>query len=109
MSALRGHVAEGAISITREHGVRLVDQCEQALHEAGGRRTLSEPVMHPLALRQPLQQTRLAQDLQMTGDARLALTQSLSQVGDAQVPLAAQRQQPQSARLSGGFHPGDDF
>jgi hypothetical protein len=64
-----------------------------------------ETIVNPLPLSNPVEQARLAQDFQVSRDARTALADRPSQIRDAQIALAAKREQAQAARLARGLHP----
>ncbi len=65
--------------------------------------------MNPLALPQPLDQSRLTQDAQMARHPRLALGKSRGEVRDAEVALAAEEKEPQTARLTRRAQPRDQL
>jgi len=71
-----------------DHAVELR---EQAAHEARGLKALGEAVIDPLAVPQPYQEARFAEDFQMPRHARLAVLQRVRQIRDAQCTLGTQR------------------
>ena len=83
---------------------RIVARQEPAerAREPGTLAALGPPVEHPAALAEPVEQPGLGQDLQVAGDARLALAQDLDQLADGPFALRADRQQTQARRVRGG-------
>jgi len=62
----------------------------------------------PLPLAPPLDEPGIAQDLQVPGDARLALLQRLRHVRDTERGLGTQSEQPQPAGLTGRPEPSEE-
>jgi len=89
------------VKVTREDSITPIDLRQQSLHETRRRCVGGQPIVDPLAVSQPFDESCLAEDAQVPADPRLTLTQRLRQIGNAQVPLLTQRKQPQPARLSG--------
>jgi hypothetical protein len=96
-------------AIFGEDGVSLIEQRDQPLHEAGRHRVLSEPVVHPLTLPEPLDQSGVAEDLEVPRHPRLALPNRRSEIRHAEVTLTAQGNQSQPRRFAGGLQPGDEL
>ncbi len=92
---------ERPVQVAGKDRIAAVELRQQALHEARGRRSRRQPVVDPLAIPDPLNQSCFTEDAQMTADARLALTQRLREIGNAQIALVTQGEQPQPTRLSG--------
>jgi len=68
-----------AIRVPNQHGIVRIDHAQQRLGRALMTRLAGKPVKHPGAVGKALNQSRLAQQLQMAGDARLALIQNMRQ------------------------------
>jgi len=58
--------------------------------------------VHPRALAVPIDDTGVGEQLQMSGDARLRLTQDLGEVGDGQLPVPQQLHDPEACLFADG-------
>src|SRR6185312_586475 len=81
------------LAVASEQRIGTIELPEQTLYEAGGRSAPCQGVVHPLTMPQPLDQTCLAQDLEMARYARLALADDLRDIGDAEIARGAKREQ----------------
>ena len=88
-------------AIARDHDIFLRDQSRQHLCKRGHSATAGKTVENPAPLPKPFEKPRLAKQLQMTANARLALPQNLRQLGDRQFAARQQCQQTQPRRLTG--------
>jgi len=75
------------------------DGVDQGARQSGEGATLPQPVEGPGALPEAVEQSGVAQQLEMAGNARLALPQDLGQFAHRQLTMGAQRQQPQPCRF----------
>ena len=119
---LRGIVAEigggefGALAldrgqplqIKRDRLVGLAAGGDQMPGERACRAARTQAIEDPAAFAKPVEQTGLAEQLQMAGNARLALPEDLRQFADRQLAAGAQHQEAQPRRLGhraqGGEH-----
>ena len=115
-AAIRHATADGGsrqcprcAAVLQQHRVGAVEQAQQAAHEARRRGRAADAVVHPLPLAHPLDQARVAEDLQVARSARLALLQCPGEFRNTQRAFRAQRQQAQPAGVTGGTQPvGED-
>ena len=87
-------------AIAQQQRVAPIDLRQEAAHETRGLRARAHAVVHPLPLAQPLDETGLAQDLEMARHARLTLLQRPRQVRDAERALGTESEQTQPAGLT---------
>ena len=83
-------------------GVVVGQQAAERAGEPGALAALGAAVEHPAALAEAVEQAGLGQDLQVAGDARLALAQDLDELADGPLALRADREQAQARRVRGG-------
>jgi hypothetical protein len=89
-------------AVAGEQRIGAVELREEALNEAGRGLAPCQGVVHPLTMPQALDQTGLAEDLQMARDPGLTLAHDLREVGDAEIARGAQRQEAQPCGLTRG-------
>jgi hypothetical protein len=91
--------------IPAKHRIPTIHLPQNPLHKRRGSGLASHPVVHPLPLPQPLQQTRLAKNPQVSRYARLALAQRLGKIRNTQLLPRAQCEQSQPALLARRLQP----
>ena len=87
------------LQIERERRILVGDGVDQHARQLGRLPLLGKAVEGEGALAEPVEQPGVAQKLQVTRDARLALAQDLGQFGHRQFAMRAERQQPQPRGL----------
>src|SRR6516225_9890229 len=95
--------------IAQQLRIPAIELRQKSAREARGLGRRGEPIVNPLPLRLPLDEPGLAEDLQVTRYARFALFQRPSEVGHTERRIGAQREQPQSARLTGCTQPFEEY
>jgi hypothetical protein len=91
-----------AFAVTPQQIVVLADQGEQLLDRAPLRTGRRRAVIHPVLFAKAIEQPGIAQELQVTRDARLTLADNLTDLADRQLCTREQRKQSQPRRFGGG-------
>ena len=91
------HVA--TFKVERERRITGIQSLDQHSREFGRRPGVGEPVVDPVLVTRPGQQSGVAEQLQVTRHPRLALTQHGRDVGNRQLPLGKKRQDSEPRRL----------
>ena len=71
-------------------------------HQRAGGTAGAQAIEHPAAFAKAIEQSGIAQQLEMPRHARLTLPEDLRQFADGQLAARAQNQEPQARGFSGG-------
>ena len=85
-----------------------VDGCNQRVDERPRAPLGRQPVEHPGAFGQPLDQPRSRQEFQVTRKSRLALVQHLCKLAHGQLAMRQQGENPRPRDLAGGAELRDE-
>ena len=98
---LRPRPLDGVQPLQVERQGRVVggNGVDQRTRQSGEGAAVAQPVEDPGAFPEAVEQSGVAQQLEMAGNARLALTQDLGQFAHRQLTMGAQGQQPQTCRF----------
>ena len=88
-----------ALEIEHDRRIGLAAGRDQMPGEGVGRTRLAQAIEDPAALAETVEQPGLAQQLQVTRYARLALPEDLGQLADGQFAAGTQHEEPQPGRL----------
>jgi hypothetical protein len=91
-----------SLQIEADRPVSLAARHDQVPHQGACRAAGAQAIEHPTALAKAVEQSGIAQQLQMPRHARLALPEDLRQFADRQLAARAQNQEPQPGRFRGG-------
>ena len=94
--------------IAQQQRITVIELSEETAHEARRLGRWAQPVVNPLALPQPLDQSGFTEDPQVTRNPRLALPKGLRDIRDAERCLRTEGEQTQTRRLAGCAQPLDE-
>ena len=86
-------IFQATLRVADDGAVRIVGELEPGIDEDGFRRTVaSEPVEGERALPEPVEQAGVGEQLEVAGDARLALSENLREIAHRELCMRAQRE-----------------
>ena len=88
-----------ALLVTREHRIVRVEQGEQLAGELAAVRVAGHPVVDPVLLAETLEQAAIVEQLEVAGDARLALAEDRRQLGHRELSPRKDGEQSQARGL----------
>ena len=97
------------LQVERDRLVGLAASGDKMPAQRARRAARAEAVEHPAALAKPVEQPRLAEQLQMARDAGLALPEDLRQLADRELAAGAQHQEAQPRRFGHRAQRGEQF
>jgi hypothetical protein len=98
----------GALAVTLKRCVGGIDERQDVERKLAAGRAVGNVKIDPAALAEPLDETRLGQELQVPAEARLALAEDLGEILDVELSRREQQQDAQARRLCRGLERGDD-
>jgi hypothetical protein len=98
-----------ALAIPGEAVLIRRQEIEDLACDAPARAIAMQPIEHPAALRQPVEQPGIAELLEMARNPGLALAEDLGELADGELAMGAERHQAQARRLRRSPQAGKDL
>ncbi len=99
----RGSYRGEPLAVAGDNRIVGVEPRDQGAGDVGGAAALAQAEERPRSLAVALDQSGFGQEPQMTGKARLRLTQDCGQVGDRQLGFRDQHEEPQPRGFAGSL------